>query len=100
MKPVTIRGQEFPSRSAAAKHLGLSLAAVSKADKLGTLDRVGLGIVSGVVPDSPEDHARDAADLLALSMMKNGCSASGAAKAVGRPQPEVSKAWAYARRSR
>jgi DNA-binding transcriptional LysR family regulator len=99
MRPVTIRGQEFRSRGAAAEHFGLSRAAISKAAKRGALDLLGLGIVSGIIPGSPEDHARDAADFLALSMMKDGRSASAAAKAVGRPQPEISKAWA-ARRNR
>lgn len=42
-KPVTIRGVNYPSHSAAARALGVSASAVSAAVALGTQDHIGLG---------------------------------------------------------
>lgn len=42
-KRVTIRGRSYPSQTAAAKALGVTLPTVNMAAKLGTLDYVGLG---------------------------------------------------------
>lgn len=42
VKSVTIRGTTYPSRTAAAKALGVTPSAVSQAEKYGWLDHVGL----------------------------------------------------------
>jgi hypothetical protein len=42
VKPIIIRGVEYPSRLIASEVLGVSPSTISMADKRGTLSRVGL----------------------------------------------------------
>lgn len=63
-KPITIRGVEYESRSAAARALGISDSAIRRAAKNGYLDTVGYGLrqpvcVRGV--DYPSQTAAAAA---------------------------------------
>jgi microsomal dipeptidase-like Zn-dependent dipeptidase len=46
-KPVTIRGTTYPSLTAAAKALDLSVSNIHRARELGTLDHVGMGRAGG-----------------------------------------------------
>ena len=51
--PIRIRGEEYPSESAAARALGVSQSAVHRALERGTLDRVG---VCKACPHSPHNQ--------------------------------------------
>lgn len=42
LKPVSIRGVTYPSRTAAAKAFGVTPGAITNAEQRGTLDRVGI----------------------------------------------------------
>ena len=49
-KRIVIRGVAYLSQASAARHLGVSRAAISKAFKTGNLDGVGLGIAQAPIP--------------------------------------------------
>ena len=76
--PVIIRGTSYPSATAAARALGLSLQTVVNARALGTLDRCGLGISGNLDGDANRKETRingrtyesrkDAARALGLSV--------------------------------
>lgn len=50
MKPVTIRGVDYPSYGAAAKALGVNQSTIGKAVKEGRTETVGLGFQGGGCP--------------------------------------------------
>lgn len=62
IKSVTIRGTTYPSRTAAAKALGVTPSAVSQAEKYGWLDHVGLARRKRGMPwDRPTPRTTDEA---------------------------------------